>query len=72
MKIKGGKKYKGIDDTVRQQRREERKEVYLEKRELKRILLGRSCKYQACIIGIFNITKTLMGLLFSSPGKEKT
>lgn len=42
MKNKGGKKYKGIDDTVRQQRREERKEVYLEKRELKRILLGRS------------------------------
>lgn len=42
MKIKGKKKYKGIDDTLRQQKREERREVFLEKRELKRILLGRS------------------------------
>ncbi len=40
MKSKSKKRYKGIDDTVRQQRREERREVYLEKRELKRILLG--------------------------------
>ena len=33
-------KYKGIDDTKIEQKREERKEVRYEKRELKRVLLG--------------------------------
>ena len=42
MKNREKKGYKGIDDTVRDQRRAERRALFLEKRELKRILLGRS------------------------------
>lgn len=36
------RKYKGIDDTKKEQRREEKRQLRHEKRELKRILLGRS------------------------------